>query len=178
MICAAFGAIAVVIKRHRDRKEWHLPTAAADLAGRQILFDEDDEGPPWREAPVRFPGSSVRRLSGRQATGGQGDAGEGRRSRATPWGSCGFAGGLAARSAVIQPRFRSDRAAPGADLRNHPVRTGRRRARPGFSSSARLRGRKIVRGPFMNRQRMPVARGKTGERGETYDAMFSLFITR
>lgn len=31
---------------------------------------------------------------------------------------------------------------------------------------------------FMNRQRMPVVLRKTGGRGETYGAMFSLFMTR
>ena len=166
MICAAFGAIAVVIQRQRDGRNWRLRLASADLAGYQVFFDEDEdeEGPPRREAPVRFPGSPSRRLSGREGTGGQADAGEGRqwRSRAM-WG---FAGGPAARGAVIRPRFRADRAALGADLRYHPARTGRRRARSEFSSPARWWKRKIVPGPFMNRHRMPVALRKTGDRGE------------
>ena len=56
MICAAFRAIVVAMKRHRNGKEWHLATAAAGLGERQLFFGRDEEHPPQREAPVRFPG--------------------------------------------------------------------------------------------------------------------------
>jgi len=78
MICAAFRAIVVAMKRHRNGKEWRLATAAAGLGERQLFFGRDEEPPPQREAPVRFPESSGLGLSGRQGTDGLTDAGAAR----------------------------------------------------------------------------------------------------
>ncbi len=78
MICGAFQASIGVIQRQRDIKEWRLRPAATDGGGGQVLFANDEECPPKREAAVRFPGSSGLGLSRRQGTGGQADAGAAR----------------------------------------------------------------------------------------------------